>query len=71
MTNRTFGLLIANGALVLLAGFAVGFPYGMAVAQSLDPSMPQAIPGTIRAWRMAHMEGVLNGMLGSAVRVPH
>ena len=24
MTNRTFGLLIANGALVLLAGFAVG-----------------------------------------------
>ncbi|MGX1197455.1 hypothetical protein [Parvibaculum sp. MBR-TMA-1.3b-4.2] len=63
MTNRTFGLLIANGALVLLAGFAVGFPYGMVVGQSLDPSVPQAIPGTIRAWRMAHMEGVLNGML--------
>lgn len=63
MTNRTFGLLVAHGALVLLAGFAVGFPYGMVVGQTLDPSVPQAIPGTIRAWRMAHMEGVLNGML--------
>ena len=63
MTNRTFGLLVANGALVLLAGFAAGFPYGAVVGQTLDPSMPQAIPGTIRAWRMAHMEGVLNGML--------
>lgn len=63
MTNRTFGLLVAHGALVLLAGFAAGFPYGMVVGQTLDPSVPQAIPGTIRAWRMAHMEGVLNGML--------
>ena len=63
MTNRTFGLLIANGALVLLAGFAVGMPYGMAVGQSLDPSAPQLVPGTLRAWNMAHLEGVLNGML--------
>ena len=63
MSNRIFGLLVANGALVLLAGFAIGFPYGAVVGQSLDPSMPQAVPGTIRAWNMAHLEGVLNGML--------
>lgn len=61
MTNRQIGLLVANGALVLLAGFAAGFPYGAVVANSLDPSAGFA--GDLRGWHMAHLEGVLNGML--------
>ena len=70
MDKRTQGLLIANGALVLLAGFAAGFPYGTAVTASLDPNATAETAEALRAWRMAHLEGVLNGLLmlaGAAV----
>jgi hypothetical protein len=73
MDKRTQGLLIANGALVLLAGFAAGFPYGTAVTASLDPSAGAASAEAVRAWRMAHLEGVLNGllMLAAAAAAAH
>src|ERR1700687_3343884 len=63
MDKRMQGLLIANGAFVLLAGFAAGFPYASAVTGALDPSAPAGAAETLRAWHMAHLEGVLNGLL--------
>lgn len=63
MDRKLLGLLIANGALVLFAGFAVGFPYGTALMASLAPDAPAGIAEAVRAWHMAHLEGVLNGLL--------
>jgi hypothetical protein len=63
MTQRRFGLLVANGALVMLAGFLVGFPYGISVVHALAGAAPAGPFGDTRAWHMAHLEGVLNGML--------
>lgn len=47
--------LIGHAAVVLLLGMAAGFPYGTAVTDGLQEAT--------RAWRMAHLEGVLNGLL--------
>lgn len=64
MDKRLQGLLIANGALVLLAGFAAGFPYGSTVVASLAPGVTAGdFTEPLRAWHMAHLEGVLNGIL--------
>ena len=63
MTQRHFGLLVANGALVLLAGFVIGFPYGVSVVHALAGDALTGPFGDTRAWHMAHLEGVLNGML--------
>ena len=73
MDKRMQGLLIANGALVLLAGFAAGFPYASAVGATLDPSAQANAAEALRAWHMAHLEGVLNGLLilASAAAVAH
>jgi hypothetical protein len=62
MEKRLVGFLIANGALVLLAGYLSGFPYGSAVAAQMAGGA-DGIVGDVRAWHMAHLEGVLNGML--------
>lgn len=62
MNKRMQGLLIANGALVLLAGYAAGFPYGSMVTAEIS-GVASNIPGDMRGWHMAHLEGVLNGML--------
>ena len=58
--------LIGNGALVLLAGFVFGFGYlffllGKIELWPIPGSIAQQFPGTIKAWRMSHLEGVLNG----------
>ncbi|MEN6542557.1 hypothetical protein [Parvibaculum sp.] len=64
MDKKLQGLLIANGALVLLAGFAAGFPYGSTVVASLAPGVAASdFTEPLRAWHMAHLEGVLNGIL--------
>lgn len=47
--------LIYNGAIVILLGLLAGFPYALVVTGQMA--------GEERAWRMAHMEGLLNGML--------
>src|SRR5262245_2518675 len=47
--------LVYNGALVILLGLLAGFPYAMVVTGGME--------GSERAWRMAHLEGLLNGML--------
>lgn len=64
MDRKIQGLLIANGALVLLAGFVAGFPYGSTVVASIAPGAAAAdFAEPLRAWHMAHLEGVLNGLL--------
>lgn len=55
MPRRLQRLLVAHGALVFVAGLAAGFPFAMA-------ALGQPVPGDVRAWRMAHLEGVLNGL---------
>lgn len=52
---RRASRLVLHGALVTLAGLLAGFPYAMVVTGDLA--------GEERAWRMAHLEGVLNGLL--------
>ena len=52
-------ILILNGTLVALAGLLAGFPFALAITGDIT-----AEP---RAWRMAHLEGLLNGMLLLAV----
>jgi hypothetical protein len=52
--------MIFHGAVIVLLGLAAGFPFGLL----LTGAMP-AVAGadSVRAWRMAHLEGLLNGML--------
>jgi hypothetical protein len=51
--------MVFHGAIVVLLGMLAGFPYAFVVMGSLE--------GSERAWRMAHLEGVLNGLLLLAV----
>jgi len=50
--------LVYNGSIVILLGLLAGFPYAMVVTGGMA--------GEERAWRMAHLEGVLNGVLALA-----
>ncbi len=51
--------LVGHGVVVILLGMFVGFPYALVVTGSM--------PGAERAWRMAHLEGVLNGLMLVAI----
>lgn len=62
MDKKTLGWLVFHASLVLLAGFASGFPYGTAVTAQIAGGS-EGMVGDVRAWHMAHLEGVLNGML--------
>jgi hypothetical protein len=57
--------LFFHGAAVIWVGLIAGFPFGLVVMGR--------IPGDARAWRMAHLEGVLNGLLtfGAAAALKH
>lgn len=59
MNERQRLQLALHGALVILLGLAAGFPYALVVTGQLA--------GDERAWRMAHAEGVQNGMMMLAV----
>jgi hypothetical protein len=48
-----------HGAVAIILGLLAGFPYALVVTG--------ALAGTERAWRMAHMEGVTNGLVVLAV----
>jgi hypothetical protein len=62
MDKRRASLLVAHAAIVLLIGLVVGFPFATATTAG----------GDVRAWRMAHLEALLNGllMLGVAAASP-
>jgi hypothetical protein len=51
--------MVFHGAIVVVLGLLLGFPFAMALLS--DPQ------GDVRAWRMAHLEGILNGLLVIAV----
>ena len=59
MDGRLRDRMIFHGGLVIFLGLLAGFPYAFVVTGDLE--------GEVRAWRMAHLEGVLNGMLVIAV----
>ncbi len=48
--------LAFHGALVLLAGMIAGMPYGIAIVEQWGDA-------PIAAWKLAHQEGLLNGIL--------
>lgn len=54
--NRTASFLVMHGVIVVLLGLLVGFPYASAITEGWGAEAE-------RAWRTAHLEGVLNGML--------
>jgi hypothetical protein len=47
--------LVAHGVIVIVLGLLAGFPFAFVITGGLQ--------GDLRAWRMAHMEGVLNGLM--------
>jgi len=47
--------LVFHGIVVIVLGLLAGIPYALVIGGDLS--------GEVRAWRMAHLEGVLNGML--------
>jgi len=66
MTDRSCSLLVAHGALLFLAGMAAGFPFAFEILGAIElwPIRIEAeMPGDVRGWRMAHLEGILNGLL--------
>ena len=68
MNERLQRVMIANGALVFLVGMAAGFPFGFAIlAEAAPDAGGWTPPGDVRGWRMAHLEGVLNGLTLIAV----
>ena len=66
MSDRLQSTLIAHGALVFLVGMVAGFPFAFVLLQKVAlwplPALEWIPPGDVRAWRMAHLEGILNGL---------
>jgi len=46
--------LAFHGAVAILLGLLAGFPFAFVILGQME--------GDLRAWRMAHLEGVLNGL---------
>lgn len=66
MSERRRARLVMHGALVFLVGMLAGFPFAFAILGkiALWPfAIDWTVPGDVRGWRMAHLEGVLNGLL--------
>ncbi|MFM5886140.1 MAG: hypothetical protein ACKOQ3_12605 [Novosphingobium sp.] len=60
--------LILNGGFVMLFGFAAGFGFLFFILGSIElwpipGSIAYQLPGSEKAWRMTHLEGVLNGLM--------
>ena len=68
MNERLRSLLVAHGALIFLAGMVAGFPFAFQILGHIElwpipGSLDIQMPGDYRGWRMAHLEGILNGLL--------
>ena len=55
MVDQYVRRMIFHGAAVIWVGLMAGFPFGLVVMGRME--------GDIRAWHMAHLEGLLNGLL--------
>jgi len=68
VSERLQSLMVAHGALIFLAGMLAGFPLAFEILGRVElwpipGSLEIEMPGDTRGWRMAHLEGVLNGVL--------
>jgi hypothetical protein len=68
MSERLRSLMVAHGALVFLLGMAAGFPFAFVILGKVVlwpfPGVAEWTgPGDLRGWRMAHLEGILNGLM--------
>ena len=64
--------MIANGALVFIVGLLAGFPFAFVILGKIalwpvPGALDARMPGDLRAWHMAHLEGILNGLTLFAV----
>lgn len=64
--------MVANGALVFLVGLLAGFPFafmllGRVELWPIPGKLDWTMPGDVRGWHMAHLEGILNGLTLIAV----
>lgn len=60
--------LIVHGGLVLMLGFVAGFGFlfyllGAIELWPIPGSIDYQLPGSDKAWRMSHLEGVMNGLM--------
>ena len=72
MVDELRSRLVFHGALVFLVGLLAGFPFaffelGKIALWPLPGEIPVSLPGDVRGWRMAHLEGILNGLTLFAV----
>ncbi|WP_051748364.1 hypothetical protein [Nevskia soli] len=61
-------LLIGHGALLIFVAGAIGFGFlfflnGEISLWPIPGRIAVKLPGSIKAWRMAHLEGVINGLI--------
>jgi hypothetical protein len=59
LETRVRSSLVAHGVIVIVLGLLAGFPFALVISGDLA--------GEVRAWRMAHLEGVLNGLVLVAI----
>lgn len=72
MDERTRVLLVVNGVGLWITAVLVGWMYffmllGKVELFPLIPTIEFQVPGEARAWNMAHLEGITNGLLLFAV----
>jgi hypothetical protein len=65
MSRNGFRLAALNGVAMILAGMVLaGFPLAFLVARDVyGQASPIPLDGDYRGWVMAHLEGLLNGLL--------
>ena len=72
MTDRTRVLLVLNGIGLWITAVLVGGMYMFMLLGEIElfpliPAFDVRIPGEARAWNMAHLEGITNGLLLMAI----
>ncbi|WP_269620934.1 hypothetical protein [Zhongshania sp. BJYM1] len=60
--------LVIHGTLILLTGFIIGFGFLFFITGNISlwpipGKIDYQMPGRYDAWRMAHMEGIINGLM--------
>jgi hypothetical protein len=66
--KRARRLLIGHGALLIFSGGAIGFAFtffliGKVALWPFPGELSYQFPGTYDGWRMAHLEGIMNGFM--------
>lgn len=64
--------MVAHGAAVFLVGLAAGFPFAFVILEKIvlwpiPGEIEWSPPGDYRGWKMAHLEGIMNGLTLIAV----